>query len=133
METSDNEDGSLETSLSSLKIRAVKCELDVVEALNRLKCVEFKMKQEIEDLSETELKSKPGLRHWLQARQMSKDCSFQEFFDCFLDEHKKEHRLDLSDRSILLNKDACKLFGIPGHNVKITMLDILERLPLLFH
>lgn len=129
----DSELSEIETSLSTLKTNASQAEDNVVQALNRLKLVQFKMKQELDDLSETPLKSKASLRHWLEARNLSKDCSFQQFFERFLEEHKQEYRLDLTDRSITLNKDACKLFGLGGKDVKLTMTEILEKLPQIYH
>lgn len=133
MEDSESEENEIETSLSSLKTTASQAEDQVLQALNRLKLVEFKMKQELDDLSETQLKSKASLRHWLEDRDLSRDCSFQQFFERFLEEHKEEYRLDLTDRSVRLNKDACKLFGFGGKDVKLTMTEILERLPQIYH
>jgi hypothetical protein len=133
MELSDSEDSEVEMALSTLKENASKAEEQVLQALNRLKLVEFKMKQELEDLSETQLKSKAALRHWLETRNLPKTSSFQEFFEKFLEEHKADHRLDLTDRSIRLNKDGCKLFGVSGKDVKMTMAEILEKLPQIYH
>jgi hypothetical protein len=133
MELSDTEDSEIETALSTLKEKASNAEEQVLQALNRLKLVEFKMKQELEDLSETQLKSKAALRQWLETRSLPKTSTFQEFFETFLEEHKQEHRLDLTDRSIRLNKDGCKLFGVGGKDVKMTVAEILERLPQIYH
>lgn len=120
----------IEEHLFTLKTRAKVAEETVVAALNRLKVVQHKMKLELEELSETELRSKPSLRKWLEARNLSTNCSFQEFFQVFLEEHKKEYRLDISDRSLRLNKEACELFGMIG---TITMVQLLEKLPLIYH
>lgn len=139
MEQSENEPQEeehglyIEEHLFNLKQSAKKAEDSVVDALNRLKLTQHKLKIEMEQLSETELRTRPNLRAWLKSRDLHPDCSFQEFFQKFLEEHKQEYRLDLTDRSILLNKDACKLFGLTGTNVKMRMPEILERLPLLFH
>jgi hypothetical protein len=133
METDEQDVKELETSLSTLKLAAGEADDAVTAALNRLKLVQFKVKQEIEELSETELRSKASLRQWLKARDLSTECSFQEFFQVFLNEHEKEYRLDLSDRSILLNKDACKLFGLTGKNTKLSMPEVLQKLPLIYH
>jgi hypothetical protein len=129
----DSEEKEIERSLSTLKTNACEAEDQVLQALNRLKLVEFKLKQELDDLSETQLKSKASLRHWLESRGLSKDCSFQQFFERFLEEHKQEYRLDLTDRSVILNKEACKLFGLGGKDAKLTMIEILERLPQIYH
>lgn len=129
---SDSEN-EIETHLSTLKLKAGEAEDQVVLALNRLKLVEFKLKKELEDLSETTLRSKVPLRQWLTSRNLSKESTFQEFFEKLLEEHKEEHRLDLTDRSILLNKDACKLFGLSGKDVRFTMKELLEKLPQIYH
>jgi hypothetical protein len=137
MEQSDSENEEniqyIEEHISTIKTSALSTETTLIETLNKLKLAQHKLKMELEQLSETELRSKPTLRAWLKARELPLDCSFQEFFQAFLDEHKDEYRLDLSDRSILLNKDGCKLFGVEGVNVKLRLRDILERLPLLYH
>jgi len=123
----------IEEHLSSLKTSAKVAEDSVVAALNRLKVVQQKVKINVEEMSETELRSKPALRKWLQARNLSNDCSFQEFFQVFLDEHQKDYRLDISERSICLNREACQLLGIEGKDRKITMVQFLEKLPLLYY
>jgi hypothetical protein len=139
METSDTEEIDeqnivcIEQHLSSLKNASQIAEQEMINVLNRFKLVEHKLKIELEELSETQLRSKPLLRKWLKARNLPLDCSFQEFFQAFLDEHKKEHRLDLSDRSILLNAEGCKLFGFEGKDKKVSIHDILEHLPVLYH
>lgn len=139
IEISDIEDfdeekiNDVEKHLSTLKSASQMAEEQIVNALNRLKLAEHKLKIELEELSETQLHSKPLLRKWLKARDLPLDCSFQEFFQAFLEEHKKEHRLDLSDRSILLNAEGCKLFGMEGKEKKVSIHDILEHLPVLYH
>ena len=131
METTDHDD--IEESLSSLKDSARVAEDAVLQALNRLKVAQHKLKIEVEELSQTELRSKSTLRAWLKSRQLAPDCSFQDFFQAFLDEHKKEQRLDLSDRSIVVNADGCKLFGLEGKDKKVLLHDLLERLPSIYH
>lgn len=132
MEESDYE-SQVEEHLSSLKRSAKVAEDSITTALNRLKLAQHNLNIELKELSQTELRSKPSLRAWLKARELPLDCSFQEFFQKFLEEHKEEYRLNLSDRSICLNKDGCKLFGLEGSNVKLGMPEVLERLPLLYH
>jgi hypothetical protein len=132
MEESDYE-SQVEEHLSSLKRSAKVAEDSITTALNRLKLAQHNLNIELKELSQTELRSKPSLRAWLKARELPLDCSFQEFFQKFLEEHKQEYRLNLSDRSICLNKDGCKLFGLEGSNVKLGMPEVLERLPLLYH
>ena len=129
MEHSDTED-FLEEDLFNLKRKARTVEDDLISIVNKVKVAQHKLKLELQELSETELRSRPPLRQWLQSRNLPENCSFQEFFEAFLEEHKQECRLYLSDRSISLNKDACKLFGCKG---RLTIIDILEKLPLLYH
>ena len=138
MENSEREDTEdslqeIEESLSSLKLSATVAEDAVTKALNRLKLAQHKLKIEMEELSETELRSKPLLRAWLSKRKLPTDSSFQVFFQAFLDEHKEEHRLDLSDRTVTLNKDGTQLLGYKESNKRVSILEIMERLPLLFH
>jgi hypothetical protein len=133
MDETDRNENEIEESLSSLKSSGKEAEDAVVAALNRLKLAQQKLRIELEELSKTEVRSKPPLRHWLKSRQLPIHSTFEEFFQTFLEEHKAEHRLDLSTRSILLNKEGCKLFGLEGENKRITVNELLERLPLLFH
>lgn len=138
MENSEREDTEdslqeIEESLSSLKLTATVAEDAVTKALNRLKLAQHKLKIEMEELSETELRSKPLLRAWLSKRALPTDSSFQVFFQAFLDEHKQEHRLDLTDRTVTLNKDGTQLLGYKESNKRVSILEIMERLPLLFH
>ena len=131
METSDTEE--IEAHLSSLKTSAKTIEETMTACLNRMKLAHHKLKLELQELSETELRSKPSLRAWLRKNECPEDCSFQEFFQAFLDVHKKDNRLNLSDRSVRLNEEAVKLFGEKGKDVTLTLNQILERLPLLYH
>lgn len=132
MDLSDTDDNEIETSLLTLKTNASQAETHVLQALTQLKQVEVTMKRQLDAVSEPQLRSKAPLRYWLEARTLSKDCSFQQFFERFLEEHKQEYRLDLTDRSILLNTDARTLFGVPGTTGKLTMTEILERLPRIY-
>lgn len=129
MEPSDTEENDLciAEHLFTLKTRAKVAEEAVVSALDRLKLFEKRIKQ---DMEETELRAKPVLRKWLEARNLPHNSSFQEFFQAFLDEHKQEYRLDISNRTLSLNKEACQLFGLTG---TITMVQLLERLPILYY
>jgi hypothetical protein len=129
MEHSDTED-FLAEDLFNLKRKAETVEDDIITIVNKVKVAQQKLKLELQELSETELRSRPSLRYWLQSRNLPENCSFQEFFEAFLEEHQRESRLFLSDRTISLNKDACKLFGSKG---RLSILEILERLPLLYH
>ena len=130
MEYSDTE-GFLEEDLFNLKRKAKRVEDDLTAIVNKVKVAQHKLTLEVQELSETELRSRPPLRHWLKARNLPDNCSFQEFFEAFLEEHQRELRLYLSDRTVSLNKDACKLFACKES--RVTILEILEKLPLLYH
>jgi hypothetical protein len=132
MDASDNE-SILEEHMEYLKEKAKTVENDFVTILNRMKLTQHKLKLELKELSEIELRSKPTLRSWLKSRELPEDCSFQEFFEAFLEEHRKEYRLDLSERSICLNQDAGKLFGLKGKDICLTLPQLLERLPFIYH
>lgn len=132
MEPSDNE-SFIEEHMDYLKSKAKTVEAEFVTILNRMKLTQHKLKMELEELSATQLRSKPPLRTWLRNRNLPEDCSFQEFFEAFLEEHRKEYRLDLGDRAVHLNRDGCKLFGLPCGDKRLTLLALLERLPLLYH
>ena len=132
MDTSDNE-SMIEEHMDYLKSKAKTVETDFVTILNRMKLTQHKLKMELEELSATQMRSKPPLRAWLRTRDLPEDCSFQEFFEAFLEEHRKEYRLNLGDRAVRLNKDGCKLFGVGGVEKQVTLLELLERLPLLYH
>jgi hypothetical protein len=126
------EDLELQEQLFTLKRTAKQVDENLVTITNRLKVAQQKLKVELEELSQTELRSRPSLRRWLKARQLVEDCSFVEFFEAFLLEHEKEFRLNLSDRTISLNKDGCLLFGFKEETI-VCLLEVLERLPLLYH
>ena len=128
----ESEEFEVQEQLFTLKTTATKLDDSLVTIMNRLKVAQHKLKMEMEELSETELLSRPSLRKWLRARDLPEDCSFTEFFEAFLLEHEKEFRLNLSDRTVCLNKDAARLFELKPELI-VTLLDILERLPLLYH
>lgn len=118
--------------LSSLKNSAKGVEETLVHTINRLKVAQHKLKLEVEELSSVELHPRPALRAWLKARNLETESSFTDFFEAFLIEHQAEHRLELSDRTIRLNKDASKLFQITP-NTRMSLPEILEKLPVLYH
>jgi hypothetical protein len=70
---------------------------------------------------------------WLTDHRLPVECTFTDFFEVFVEEHKKEHRLDLSKRSICLNEEACILFGIKAVNPVVSLYDLLERLNVLYY
>lgn len=126
------EEFEVQEQLFTLKTTAKRLDENLIGIVNRLKIAQHKLRMEMEQLSETELRSRPALRTWLKARELPEDCSFTEFFEAFLLEHEKEYRLNLSDRTLCLNKEGARLFGLKSDLI-VTLLDILERLPLLYH
>ena len=127
-----DEEFALEEQLFILKTTAKKLDESIITIENQLKVVQQKLKIELEELSATELRSRPSLRTWLKSHDLPENCSFQDFFEAFLQEHQKDYRLNLSDRTIRLNKEASHLFGV-NFDTTLSLLEILERLPLLYH
>jgi hypothetical protein len=122
----------IEKQLSTLKDKSKGVEDSLVSAMNRLKVVQHKIKIEVDEMSQSEMRCKASLRKWLEKRGFSKEISFEEFFQKFLDEHREEDRLDMMDRTILLNKDAAKLFDLKEES-KLTVLQLIEKLPLIYY
>ena len=122
----------IEKQLSTLKDKSKGVEDSLISAMNRLKVVQHKIKIEVDEMSQSEMRCKASLRKWLEKRGFSKEISFEEFFQKFLDEHREEDRLDMMDRTILLNKDAAKLFDLKEES-KLTVLQFIENLPLVYY
>ena len=122
----------IEKQLSTLKDKSKGVEDSLVSAMNRLKVVQHKIKIEVDEMSQSEMRCKASLRKWLEKRGFSKEISFEDFFQKFLDEHREEDRLDMMDRTILLNKDAAKLFDLKEES-KLTVLQFIEKLPLVYY
>ena len=124
---------SLEDTLQSLKRNAHATEVHLQESLRKLKLFRKRVSDEqFQDISQRDLQPRTRMMKWLTERGLPVECSFQDFFERFLEEHKEEHRLDLSRRTIHLNPAACVLFGVKGQPSEVHILDLLEKLPLLY-
>jgi hypothetical protein len=84
-----------------------------------------------ETMSDCLLTAKPKLQIWLRVRKIPFTLRFVDFFAKFLEEHAKEHRLDLSSRSIRLTKESAILFNHTA-DTTIHLLDLLYHIPDLF-
>ena len=124
---------SLEDTLGSLKRNAKAVDVYFQQARSKFKSFHQKLAHESSGLSETPLQPKTRMMKWLTDRGLPEQSSFMDFFEVFLDEHKKEYRLDLSKRSICLNLDACILFGYKGPNPTVTLYDLLEKIHILYY
>ena len=123
---------SLEDTLQSLKRNAHAVEIHLQQSIQYVKALQKKIIEESKDISEHTLQPKTRMMKWLTDRGLPVESSFTEFFEVFLDEHKKEHRLDLSKRTVSLNTDACILFGYKSKHVELHILDLMEKLPVLY-
>jgi hypothetical protein len=124
---------SLEDTLQSLKRNAQATEIHFQETLRRFKQFQKRLSEEThQEVSQRDLQPRTRMMKWLTERGLPVECSFQEFFERFLEEHKQDHRLDLSRRTIHLNPAACVLFHIKEKKPELHILDLLEKLPLLY-
>jgi hypothetical protein len=104
------------------------------ECHSRFSMVKQKAEEEtVGPLSEIVLEPKPQLILWLETRKLPKNTNFQSFFEVFLEEHKQDNRCDISERTITLNKEASILLGYEGTDTVIHILDVLGKLPMIFH
>ena len=129
MEDSQIEDSiSLEDSLDSLKRNAVATQVMLQETLKSLKQFQKKLMEETTvPASAKPLQPKTRMMKWLTDRHLGVESSFSDFFEAFLDEHKQEHRLDLSTRSIQLNDKACVLLGYELSHTWVSVYEVLEK------
>ncbi len=127
----ETEDISLEATLSSLKRNAKAAEVHYMESLKNLKAFQKRLAKE----SNEEIPQQPRTRmmKWLTDRGLRVESTFQEFFEAFVEEHKKDHRLDLATRTIQLNSAACILFGYKDIQPKVPLYDLLERVSSLYY
>ncbi len=123
---------SLEDTLQSLKRNAYAVEIHLQESIQSVKALQKKLIEESKDLSQQALQPRTRMMKWLTDRGLPVESSFTEFFEVFLEEHKKDHRLDLSKRTISLNAEACILFGYKSKHVELHILDLMEKLPVLY-
>ncbi len=126
---SEPEEVSLEESLSTLKRNAHATEVHLQESIKAFKRIQKTVSVEPSDAP---LQPRTRLMKWLTDRGLPVESSFHDFFEVFLIEHKQEHRLDLSNRSIQLNPAACTLFARSQRYSLVSLYDILEMLPLLY-
>jgi hypothetical protein len=98
----------------------------------QFKLLRKKVKDESAALDEMPLKPRAATRKWLAAKGLSNEVTFTLFFETLLNQLAADHRLDLTNRTIIPTKDIASLYQIPL-DVPISIFDILERTPLLFH
>ncbi len=133
METEEPEDTiSLEESLTTLKRDAKAVEVHLLESIKQMKGFQKKVAQESKTI-EVPLQPKTRLMKWLTDRGLKVESTFQEFFEAFVEEHKKDHRLDVSQRTIQLNTAACILFGMKDTSPSIHLYDVLEKIQNLYY
>ena len=131
-EESSSEDISLEDTLESLKRNAKAAETHLLESLKQLKGFQTNLAKESKTI-DVPLQPKTRLMKWLTDRGLRVESTFQEFFEAFIDDHKQEHRLDLSARTIQLNTAACILFGMKDTSPSIHLYDALEKIQTLYY
>jgi hypothetical protein len=124
---------SLEETLSSLKRNANAVETHFQESLKHLKAFQQKLAKDSKDITEVPLQPKTRLMKWLTDRGLPVESTFEDFFEAFVQDHTKEHRLDLTTRSLRLNPAACILFGYKDTNPWVPVYDLLEKLNVLYY
>ena len=127
----ENDTISLEDALESIKRNSKAAEVHYLESVKQLKAFQNRLAKESNE--EVPLQPRTRMMKWLTDRGLKVESTFQEFFEAFVEDHKKEHRLDLSTRSIQLNTAACVLFGYKDTNPKVSLYDLLERVPSLYY
>ena len=133
METEEPDDTvSLEESLATLKRDAKAVEVHLLESIKQMKGFQKKVAQESKHI-EVPLQPKTRLMKWLTDRGLKVESTFQEFFEAFVEEHKKDHHLDVSQRTIQLNSAACILFGMKDTRPSMHLYDVLEKIQTLYY
>lgn len=127
----DTEDVSLEETLESLKRNAAAVDTYFKETRTRMKAIRATTMEMLASSAEVPLQPRTRLMKWLTDHDLPVDTCFHDFFDLFLLEHKEENRLDLSTRSIRLNKAGAHLFQ-QQVNTTVTLYDLLRSLSLLY-
>ena len=130
-ETDSSEVEDVEVILSSLQKICANMEKLTDSSYRRFKTISKRAKQEATPLRNQKLQPKPAASKWLRSRTLPARPTFREFFELFLQEHAKEHRVYISNRSILLNNDACHLFQV-DIGTSLTFYELMRKLPLLF-
>ena len=123
---------TLDEVLSSLRKQSYQVDSLFDTCWSRFKLIRQKAQEETGNLSESDWQPKARTLVWLQARNLETPISFHDFFQSFLEEHRKEDRCSLSDRTIRLNPAACELFGFRGKEKTVHLLELLGRLPMVF-
>ena len=131
----DLDDVDIEDLCSSLR----KSSMDVANLYNdtfvQMKMLKKKMKEQESDtysLNTMALKPKPHTKLWLKKNKLYRELSFHEFFTYVCHILAKEHRLDLSKRTVTPSEDIAQLFHVPAEQ-PIHILDFIERTPELFY
>ena len=129
----ENDVISLEETLESLKRNAKAVEVHFLEARKKFKEFHQNLAHESSGLQETPLQPRTRMMKWLTERGLPEQTTFLDFFELFVEEHKKENRLDVSKRTFCLNKDACILFGFKKENTILGLYDFFEKLSVLYY
>ena len=132
VEDTEVEKITLDEVLSSLRKQSYQVDSLFDTCWNHFKLIRQKAQEETGNLSESDWQPKARTLVWLQARNLDTPISFHDFFQNFLEEHRKEDRCNLSERSIRLNPAACELFGFRGKEKTVHLLELLGRLPMVF-
>ena len=122
---------SLEETFESLKRNAHAVDVYLQESRAKLKGLQKKLAQESHELTDIPLQPRTRLMKWLTDRGLAVSSTFREFFEAFLEEHGKELRVDLSDRTVHLNPSACVLFGV-NPNTVMNIFDLLTQTEALY-
>lgn len=130
-EATDTEGPSLEETLDSLKRNAVAVDLYCKEARTRMKAIHATAMEVLASSVEVPLQPRTRLMKWLTDHGLPVDTSFHDFFNTFLLDHKQDNRLDLSSRSIRLNKAGAHLFQ-QQVNTSMSLYDLLRMVSLLY-
>lgn len=133
MAETEEENISLDDTLESLKRNAKAVDVFFQETRKKLKDFQKKVAEETGGLNEVPLQPRTRMMKWLTDHGLPVECTFLDFFEAFIDDHKEEHRLDLSKRSICLNEEACILFGMKGKDPLVSLYDVLEKLNVLYY
>jgi hypothetical protein len=123
---------SIEELSASLKAHAKQVGEVFLECRDHFISFHKRIREDMEPIEEAKLIPKERMRVWLQAHALPEHGTFQEFFQAFIQDHKKEGRLDVSNRSIHLNKEARTLLGYRSPEAVVPILDLLEKLTNLF-
>jgi hypothetical protein len=138
METSDTvsledyDTENLSEICHSLQKSSVKFAEEFETTYQQFKLFRKKVKAESSTLDAVPLKPRAHTRKWLEANGLSQEISFGDFFDFLLSQLAARKRLDLTSRSLLPTKDVANLYRIPVEK-PISIFDLLERTPTLFH